>query len=332
MVQVLVQRVCVTGASGFIASHIVAQLLQKGYTVHATVRDPTNEEKVAHLTRLPAEEGQLKLFAATLGGEENGFAAAVAGCTAIIHTAQPMQPTLDRTSGSASQIIDPSQKGMKAICAACDSAGVKCMILTSSTAATNPKEGPPAVKKEEHYTDVDTAIQSGRVYPAAKVLIEHAAEEWARRVGARLAIILPTVVYGPMLQTPINGTMNNFRRMLLGRAFQSIPNDSMSFVDVRDCAAHHVAALENTVHSGRFFSVVESWHWKDIYACLKEAYPPLKLPPADYTEPDVAPTLYDTTRMETLGVRMRSLREIIFDSTAELRGKGYLDSTGRSQL
>jgi len=36
--------VCVTGASGYIASHIVHQLLQKGYRVHGTVRS-TDEKK-----------------------------------------------------------------------------------------------------------------------------------------------------------------------------------------------------------------------------------------------------------------------------------------------
>ena len=41
--------VCITGASGYIASHIVAQCLEKGMTVRATVRDPTAAEKVDHL-------------------------------------------------------------------------------------------------------------------------------------------------------------------------------------------------------------------------------------------------------------------------------------------
>jgi len=44
--------VCVTGASGFIASHLVAELLRGGYRVRSTVRDPSDEKKTAHLCTL----------------------------------------------------------------------------------------------------------------------------------------------------------------------------------------------------------------------------------------------------------------------------------------
>jgi NADPH:quinone reductase-like Zn-dependent oxidoreductase len=56
------QTICVTGASGFIASHCVQQLLATGYTVHGTVRSLTNPNKVAHLKALPGAADRLKLF------------------------------------------------------------------------------------------------------------------------------------------------------------------------------------------------------------------------------------------------------------------------------
>ena len=65
--------VCVTGASGFIASHIVAQLLAKGCTVKATVRDATDSKKTAHLTSLPGAAEQLQLFSVNLMGESDRF-------------------------------------------------------------------------------------------------------------------------------------------------------------------------------------------------------------------------------------------------------------------
>lgn len=46
----------VSGASGFIGTELVKQLLEKGYNVKGTVRDTSNKEKVAHLTKL-AEVG-----------------------------------------------------------------------------------------------------------------------------------------------------------------------------------------------------------------------------------------------------------------------------------
>lgn len=68
--------------------HIVQQLLQRGYTVHATCRDPSNPKAVAHLTQLQGADERLKLFAAdlTLPGS---FMQAMAGCKYVIHTASP---------------------------------------------------------------------------------------------------------------------------------------------------------------------------------------------------------------------------------------------------
>ena len=51
--------VAVTGASGYIGSHVVAELLRRGYRVRAVVRDASNQAKVAHLKALPAGAGQL---------------------------------------------------------------------------------------------------------------------------------------------------------------------------------------------------------------------------------------------------------------------------------
>ena len=88
------KTVCVTGASGFIASHCVQQLLATGYTVHGTVRSLENREKVAHLEALPFAATRLKLFEADLL-VDGSFDAAVAGCDAVLHTASPLACCLD---------------------------------------------------------------------------------------------------------------------------------------------------------------------------------------------------------------------------------------------
>mgnify|MGYP003311530109 CR=1 FL=1 len=53
--------VLVTGASGYIGSHIVANLLSKGKRVRATVREPNDEERVNHLKKLPIESLRRRL-------------------------------------------------------------------------------------------------------------------------------------------------------------------------------------------------------------------------------------------------------------------------------
>ena len=59
--------VMVTGGSGYVASWIIKLLLDEGIDVHATVRDPSNSEKVDHLHSLAASSAvKLKLFKADL--------------------------------------------------------------------------------------------------------------------------------------------------------------------------------------------------------------------------------------------------------------------------
>nr|GMC86438.1 cinnamoyl-CoA reductase 1-like [Ipomoea batatas] len=71
--------VCVTGASGFIASWLVKLLLHRGYTVHATVRSLKDPNKVSHLLALDGAKERLHLFEADLV-EENSFDPAINGC------------------------------------------------------------------------------------------------------------------------------------------------------------------------------------------------------------------------------------------------------------
>ena len=82
-------RVCqgLQGGSGFLGTHLVEQLLEKGYTVHATVRRLRDPDNYAHLKRLAAAlPGNLELFKADLM-TPGSFDSAIEGCTYVFHTA-----------------------------------------------------------------------------------------------------------------------------------------------------------------------------------------------------------------------------------------------------
>ncbi|RYR22339.1 hypothetical protein Ahy_B03g067633 isoform A [Arachis hypogaea] len=81
--------VCVTGASGYIASWIVNLLLQRGYTVRATLRDPSNPKKLDHLLKLHGAKERLQIFKADLL-EDGSFDSAIDGCDGVFHTASPV--------------------------------------------------------------------------------------------------------------------------------------------------------------------------------------------------------------------------------------------------
>lgn len=57
---------CVTGGTGFIASHLIRALLAAGHTVRATVRDPADEAKVGFLWDLEGADERLQLVRADL--------------------------------------------------------------------------------------------------------------------------------------------------------------------------------------------------------------------------------------------------------------------------
>ncbi|XP_048334322.1 cinnamoyl-CoA reductase CAD2 isoform X2 [Ziziphus jujuba] len=80
--------VCVTGASGYIASWLVKLLLERGFRVKASVRDPDDPRKTEHLLSLEGAKERLHLLRADLL-EEGAFDALVEGCEGVFHTASP---------------------------------------------------------------------------------------------------------------------------------------------------------------------------------------------------------------------------------------------------
>ncbi|KAF5931248.1 hypothetical protein HYC85_032121 [Camellia sinensis] len=142
------KTVCVTGGSGFIASWLVKLLLQRGYTVRASVRDPcqfslslslpllfsilADPKKTEHLLALDGAKERLHLFKGNLL-EEGSFDSMVNGCDGVFHTASPCFVT---TSDPQKELIDPALKGTLNVLGSCTkSPTVKRVVLTSSMAA-----------------------------------------------------------------------------------------------------------------------------------------------------------------------------------------------------
>ena len=124
--------ICVTGASGFIASYLIRELLDCGYNVRGTVRGLTEGSKYEYLTSLLGAPERLELMQAELL-TEGSYDEAIAGCEYIMHTASPY--VLD-VKDSQHDLVDPALKGTLNVMQACVKAGsVKRVVLTSSVAA-----------------------------------------------------------------------------------------------------------------------------------------------------------------------------------------------------
>ncbi|KAK8645353.1 hypothetical protein V6N13_119188 [Hibiscus sabdariffa] len=207
------KTVCVTGASGYIASCLVKNLLLRGYTVKASVRDPSDPRKTQHLLALEGAEERLKLFKADLL-EEGSYDYAVEGCEGVFHTASPFYhdvtdpQVLTLHSSSQTELLDPAVKGTLNVLNSCaNTSSVKRVILTSSIAAVtyNGKpRTPDVVVDESWFTDPEYCKGLKLWYVVSKTIAEDSAWTFAKEKSLDLVVINPAMVIGPLLQPTLN--------------------------------------------------------------------------------------------------------------------------------
>jgi len=262
--------VCVTGASGFIGSHIVACLLERGHTVRAAVRDPSNEAKTAHLKALPGAE-RLSFGRGDLM-EPGSFDDAIAGCAAVVHAAAAVLLT---AKDPQRDIVDPSVQGVANVLAsAAKNDALRVWVQTSSTAAIAYSPHPDRAVNEDDWND--DASLARDPYGLAKVLAEKAVHAWGEDRAIRIAAINPSLVLGPVFTKAHCGASPALLRDTLGGVFPMLPRFHFGVVDVRDVALAHVLAVENDV-SGRFLLAARTAWLADIGRELAALHPDLKV-------------------------------------------------------
>lgn len=124
--------ILVTGGSGYIAGYCVAQLLNAGETVRVTVRDLSREKQVrAWLAKAAPDLRRLEFTAANLDQDE-GWPEAMRDCEAVLHVASPLPSNNPKHD---EDLVRPARNGALRVLAAAKNAGVRRVVMTSSTAA-----------------------------------------------------------------------------------------------------------------------------------------------------------------------------------------------------
>uniref|UniRef100_A0A383W1Q2 NAD-dependent epimerase/dehydratase domain-containing protein n=1 Tax=Tetradesmus obliquus TaxID=3088 RepID=A0A383W1Q2_TETOB len=270
-------RVCVTGGTGYVAGHIVQRLLEKGYIVHATCRDPSSMKAVGHLLRMRNASELLRLFPADLL-TPGAFHEAVAGCTYVIHTASPY--VIDCQPGQEEEeLIKPAVFGTENVLNAVNAAGtVQRVVITASTASVFTdafERGEGHVFSEADWNVSATPTKFPYFY--SKKLAEQRAYEMCKEAGGRWALcsINPGAIWGPPLSSRLDGeSVNQCLDLLSGVMWPFVANIACGMVDVRDVARAHVAAMENPAASGRYLINARSGYLLvDAMRVLRREYP-----------------------------------------------------------
>lgn len=273
--------VVVTGASGYVAGHVIRSLVDRGYKVRGTVRALNDTAKTAHLR---ASFPEVELWEADLM-EEGSFAPCFKGAKFVIHCASPFKYQVEDPE---TELVEPAVKGtMNILRTARKVGGIRRVIVTSSQAAVLTLAPPADVKRPwtEDDWNVDTTLQD-HPYAYSKTLAEQAAWIWMGsahnshsyglaggysnpeeikavldaggqeyRISFDLVTMNPAFIVGPSLSNRTDGeSVQLVKGLLEGRYSLNGTKGGrcIGAVDVRDVALAHVRAMENGAAFGRY--------------------------------------------------------------------------------
>lgn len=336
--------IAVTGAAGYLASWVVAQLLDEGQRVHATVRSLADAAKVQHLNELARRHpGRLELFEADLM-REGSFDRAFEGCSAVIHTASPY--VLGRPRDVRNELLGPARQGSLNVIGAVNRApSVRRLVLTASVVSLFNDARDLAGRPGHLVGESDWnrgSSEHHNPYAHSKAAAEEAA--WAAaRAQSRwdLVTIHPGAIFGPSLSRRVDATSVDMVVQFLRGSFQAgVPRLWLGVVDVRDVAAAHVRAVQRAAANGRYVVVNRSMPLLDIARAIRpglqglpDKLPRRELPKAlvwlaapfvgmtrAYVSKNVGhPIQFDNRRsVAELGLACRSPEQTFHDHVAQL--------------
>ena len=262
--------ILVTGGSGFIGSHVIAQLLAQGHVVHTSVRSLQHESRVRAMLSAAGidTDPRLRFFAADLT-DDAGWAEAVSGCDFVLHVASPFPADIPKHEDD---LIVPARDGTLRVLRAARDAGVQRVVLTSSFAAVGYGHAEQrAAFDEATWTNLEGGDVSA--YVKSKTLAERAAWDFiaSEGNGLELAVVNPVGVFGPVMSADCATSILLVQKLMDG-ALPGSPNLRFGVVDVRDVVDLHLRAMTDPGANGeRFLAVAGDFMRVADMACvLKE--------------------------------------------------------------
>ena len=252
----------VTGATGFLGSHVARALADNGADMRLLVRSSSNLRNIEGL-RADRALGDLR--------DPVSLEKAMAGCDVVFHVAADYRLWVR----DPNEMYSSNVEGTRAILEAARKNGVRRLVCTSSVATIGfTRNGYPANED----SPVSLADMIGH-YKRSKFMAEQLALE-AGRSGLEVVVVNPTTPVGDqdVKPTPTGRIVVDF----LKRKFPAYVETGLNLVDVRECARGHITALEKGKSGERYILGGENLTLKQILDKLAKITglpsPILKLP------------------------------------------------------
>ncbi|ORX38574.1 D-lactaldehyde dehydrogenase [Kockovaella imperatae] len=331
--------VLVTGASGFVGSHVSQHFLKGGFKVRGTVR---SESKGEYLKKLFKNDGDFDYVIVDDIAKDGAFDEAVKGVDAVAHTASPFYVTNIK---STDELIQPALHGTTGILKSIqkNNPDVKRVVVTSSVSAimcVASKKAPYTYTEKDWNVDsVGIVEEKGvdapglHIYNASKTLAERSLWDFVEKnkPNWEAVTINPPVIFGEIIHecpTPekLNTSVARVYEWAAGKKTEKdLPAAGGNWVDVHNVAEGHVLALTKPDAAGERFIVGNGpFAGQDICDVIHKRFPDLKdVPvgkPGTHDEITKDANVFDGSKAhKELGIQYVSLEDSVYQTVKSVR-------------
>jgi dihydroflavonol-4-reductase len=251
----------VTGAAGFLGSHVARQLVARGENVRVLMRASSNNRAVSDLS-LEYVTGDLR--------DADSLARAMNAVKRVFHVAADYR----LWAKDSQEIYDSNVGGTKNLLAAAKNAGVEQLIYTGTVATIAVER--PELPNESTESKLEEMIGH---YKRSKWLAEREVLQ-AARGGLPVMVVMPTTPVGPWdwKPTPTGKIILDF----LNGKMPGYVETGLNFVGVEECAAGHLLVAERGKLGERYLLGGENLTLKELLDTLAKitglAAPTMKIP------------------------------------------------------
>lgn len=322
--------VFVSGATGFIAQHIIKQLLEKNYHVIGSVRSTEKGDLVGKLFNSPNFSYEI----VEAIDNPHAFDSALEKHPEVdvfLHTASPATFESDNLEKN---VLKPAIDGTKNVLSAIHAHGknIKKVVVTSSiTALVNLRKPITSTVNEQSWNDItwEQALSNGlSAYAGSKTYAEKAAWEFVElnKPTFTLTTVNPVYVFGPQAyDSSAKGTLNVTNMIVISnlrlKEGDQVPDTVGSFVDVRDVARAHIAAFEKDAANKRLLVTTDTFNSQKILNVINKRFPQLNLLKGDPENTKVPNFLDNSESQKIIGSKAIDFETSIYDTV-----KQYLDN------